>query len=84
MPKTEMYFRMGCGFCSRAMQLLDSKNVDVELHDIWSDPKIEAEMRERSGRTSVPQIFIDGEHVGGSDDLMAAERSGKLDQLLAG
>jgi len=82
MAHIEMYTRPFCPYCARARQLLDAKGLDYTDFDIWADSAIDAQMRERSGRTSVPQIFIDGHHVGGSDELAAAADSGLLDQLL--
>jgi glutaredoxin 3 len=83
MVKVEIYSSMLCGFCYRAKKLLEQKGVDFTDIDVLASPKRRAEMVERSGgRTSVPQIFIDGRHVGGCDDLYALEASNKLDELL--
>ena len=72
-----------CGYCARALQLLDSKGVRAERHVLDLGGPKKAEMVQRAGgRTSVPQIFIDGRHVGGCDDLFALDRQGKLDPLL--
>ncbi len=85
MARIEIYTKAFCPYCSRALALLGSKNVEVEETDITLDRNARATMIERaSGRTTVPQIFIDGRHVGGSDDLAALEREGRLDPLLAG
>ena len=85
MPKIEIYTSPICGFCHRAKGLLNSKNVEFEDIDVMMNRTRKAEMVERAGgRTSVPQIFIDGEHVGGCDDLYALEMSGKLDPMLQG
>lgn len=85
MSKVEIYTKFTCGFCFRAKALLESKNVDFEETDISMGGSKRDEMIQRSGgRTTVPQIFIDDRHVGGSDDLAALEQSGELDQLLAG
>jgi glutaredoxin 3 len=75
---------MTCGFCIRAKRLLEMKKVSfVEIPVDFGGAK-KSEMVERAGgRTTVPQIFIDGKHVGGCDDLMWLEQDGKLDQLLA-
>jgi glutaredoxin 3 len=83
-PKVEIYTKMTCGFCVRAKRLLDMKKVKYdEIHVDMGGPR-KAEMVERSGgRMTVPQIFIDGRHVGGCDALMALEYDGKLDELLA-
>ena len=82
-PKVEIYTKMFCGFCSRAKRLLDSKGVDYDEYDITMDSQKQQEMvaRKPDART-VPQIFIDGQAIGGSDDLAALERQGKLDALL--
>lgn len=83
MAKVEIYTRAFCGYCARAMSLLDSKGADVEEYDLTMGGPKRAEMVQRSnGRNTFPQIFIDGKHVGGSDDLAALEREGKLDALL--
>lgn len=83
MPKVEMYSKMLCGFCHRAKQLLDSKGVDFIEYDITMGGEKREEMlaRKPDART-VPQIFIDDVAIGGSDDLAALERSGKLDGML--
>lgn len=79
-------YRTGwCPFCQRAESLLARKTLaQLETIDLDEQPDQRAIMVEKAGRTSVPQIFIAGEHVGGCDELMALEQSGKLDQLLAG
>jgi glutaredoxin 3 len=83
MPKIEIYTQPWCPFCERAMHLLSTKGVDVHEINAPNGSAERAESRTRSGgRTSVPQIFIDGQHIGGCDDLMALERAGKLDPLL--
>lgn len=84
MPKIEIYTGMMCGYCSRALRLLDRKDVVYKQIDVSMSSKLRAEMRARAGgRTSVPQIFIDGTHVGGCQELYALEGTGKLDALLA-
>ncbi len=84
MARVEIYTKAFCPYCSRAMNLLASKGVSVEETDIGVQRDRRAEMIGRaSGRSTVPQIFIDGVHVGGSDDLAALERAGKLDAMLA-
>ncbi len=84
MAKVEIYTKAFCPYCSRAMNLLASKGVAVDEFDITMGGPKRGEMLERAnGRTTVPQIFIDGQHVGGSDDLAALDRDGKLDALLA-
>lgn len=83
MAKVEVYSSMLCGYCYRAKKLLEQKGVDFTEIDVMVNPSRRAEMVERSGgRTSVPQIFIDGRHIGGCDDLYALESSKKLDGLL--
>ena len=84
MPKVEIYTGMMCGYCSRALRLLDSKDVVYKQIDVSMSSNLRAEMRARaSGRTSVPQIFIDGTHVGGCQELYALDGAGKLDAMLA-
>ena len=81
--KVEIYTKMFCGYCHRAKRLLDSKGVDYTEHDITMDGSKRDEMRARRPQAhTVPQIFIDDKAVGGSDDLQALEREGKLDSLL--
>ena len=83
MAKVEMYTTMWCGYCARARGLLNKKGVAFEDIDVEADSSKRDEMIQRAGgRTTVPQIFIDGVHVGGSDDLMALDRAGKLDPML--
>jgi glutaredoxin 3 len=81
-PAVVMYTTSWCPYCERARKLFARKNVTFSEIDIESDAEKRAEMRNRSGRTSVPQIFIGDHHVGGSDDLLALEDEGKLDSLL--
>ncbi len=83
MAKIEIYTSPFCGYCARAKALLDSKGASYDEMDVMMDDKKRSEMRERSRRTTVPQIFINGAHIGGSDDLAALESQGKLDALLA-
>jgi glutaredoxin 3 len=83
MPKVEIYTQPFCPYCSRALSVLSTKGVTVEEVDAPGGTAARAEAQRRSGgRTSVPQIFIDGQHVGGCDDLLALDRAGKLDTLL--
>lgn len=83
MARVEMYSSMFCGFCARAKSLLQRKGVTFEDVDVMEHPERRAEMRQRAGgRNTVPQIFIDGVHVGGSDDLHALDAEGKLDAML--
>ena len=84
MARIELYTKFMCPYCARAKALLDSKGVSYEDTDISSGGSKREEMLQRShGRHTVPQIFIDGRHIGGSDDLAALDREGKLDPLLA-
>lgn len=79
-----IYTKLGCGYCHRAKRLLDSKGVDYTEHDITMGGERRIEMMERApDARTVPQIFIGDTHVGGSDDLAALERDGKLDAMLA-
>ena len=71
-----------CPYCSRAKQLLNSKGVAFEEVRVDGKPDVRAAMAQKAGRTSVPQIWIGEQRVGGCDDLFALERSGKLDELL--
>jgi len=82
-PKVEIYTKSSCGFCIRAKRLLDMKKVPYEEIPVDLGGPKKAEMVERaSGRMTVPQIFINGQHIGGCDALMALEYDGKLDELL--
>jgi len=82
--KVEIYTKAFCGFCFRAKALLEAKGVAFEEYDITMGGPKRQEMMERApGRTTVPQIFIDGQHIGGSDDLHALDARGGLDPLLA-
>ncbi len=84
MPEVELYTKMMCPYCMRAKHLLDSKGIEYREHPVDFGGTAKQEMVQRaSGRTTVPQIFIDGRHIGGCDDLMDLERRGKLDELLA-
>ena len=83
MAEVELYTTMYCPYCTRARAVLAQKGVSFTDIDINDHPERRAEMvRRAGGRTSVPQIFIDGRHIGGCDDLMALDRAGKLDPLL--
>jgi len=78
-----MYSKTFCGFCIRARSLLESKGVSFEEYVIdGGGPKRDEMIQRANGRTTVPQIFIDGRHVGGCSDLVALDRDGKLDRLL--
>jgi glutaredoxin 3 len=83
MAKIEMYTTPFCGYCARAKSLLEMKGAAYDEVDVMMDDKKRAEMRERAKRSTVPQIFINGRHIGGSDELAALEQAGKLDAMLA-
>ena len=83
--RVEIYTKWGCGFCSRAKALLTAKGVAFEEYDVTMGGPKKAEMLGRvPGAMTVPQIFIADRAIGGSDDLAALDRAGKLDALLAG
>lgn len=83
MATIEIYSSPFCPFCSRAKQLLTSKGAEFKEIDVMMHPDRRREMEERAGRHTVPQIFIDGTHVGGCDELYALDRKGGLDPMLA-
>ena len=83
MAKIEIYTTPWCGYCARAKGLLEKKGAAYDEMDVMEDAAKRTEMRERSRRSTVPQIFINGQHIGGSDELAELEREGKLDPLLA-
>jgi glutaredoxin 3 len=84
MAKIEIYTKAFCPYCYRAKHLLDAKGATYEEIDITMGGPRRAEMLDRAhGRNTVPQIFIDDRHIGGSDDLAALDRRGGLDELLA-
>ena len=84
MAKVEVYTTNYCPYCMRAKALLKSKGVYFEEIDVTGDPELRAKMVELAdGRQTVPEIFINGEIIGGCDELYALERSGELDMLLA-
>ena len=82
MPDVTIYTRQFCGFCTAAKRLLDGKGVSYTEHDATSSSALRQEMVQRSGRRTFPQVFVGNTHVGGFDDLDAAERDGRLDRLL--
>ena len=85
MPRIEVYATEYCPYCHAARALLARKGAAYELIDVGAQPELRAAMTQRAGgRRSVPQIFIDGFHVGGSDDLHALDAAGKLDPMLTG
>jgi glutaredoxin 3 len=83
-PHVVVYISRYCGWCTRALLLLDGKGVEPEIINIDTSLSARAEMQERSGRHTVPQIFIGDRHVGGYDDLQALDSAGELDALLRG
>jgi len=84
MSKVEIYTRPFCGYCARALSLLNAKGADFREIEAGMDPALRNEMIQRSGgRATFPQIFIGGAHIGGCDDLMALESQGRLDPLLS-
>ena len=84
MARVEIYVKSTCGFCYRALKLLEAKGADYQAYELtWGSPLREEMIQRAGGRTTVPQIFINGEHIGGCDDLHRLDREGKLEQLLA-
>jgi glutaredoxin 3 len=81
-PKVVMYVSGWCPYCMQARSLLESKGVAFEEIDIEAVPGARAEMRARSGRSTVPQVFIDENHVGGCDELLALDAAGRLNPML--
>ncbi|MBI1243631.1 MAG: glutaredoxin 3 [Alphaproteobacteria bacterium] len=82
--KVEIYTSPFCGYCARAKRLLSQKGVEYVEYDVLADSSLRPTMVSRAGgSTTVPQIFIDGRHVGGCDELHALDGEGKLDPLLA-
>ena len=85
MAEVEIYTTMWCGFCSRAKRLLAEHGVTFREIDVSAEPERRPEMMSRAGgRSTVPQIFINGSHIGGCDDLHALDAAGRLAPLLAG
>jgi glutaredoxin 3 len=82
MAEIIVYTRKMCGFCTAAKSLLSGKKASFKEFDGTFDSKIRQEMMQKSGRTTFPQIFIDGVHVGGCDELHDLDRRGKLDGML--
>ena len=84
MAKVEIYTKFMCPYCARAMRTLSEKGADITEFDVtMGGPKYQEMVERAHGRTTKPQIFIDGKHIGGSDDLAALDASGKLDAMLA-
>ena len=82
MKTVKIYTTPICPYCHRAKRLLDTKGVPYEEIDVSSDDQARMNLAERTGKRTVPQIFIGEQHVGGSDELLALDREGKLDPLL--
>lgn len=82
MAKVEMYSSRFCPYCVAARRMLDGKGVEYEVHGVDLRRGVRQEMQQRSGRHTVPQVFIDGEHIGGFDDLAALDAEDRLDPLL--
>lgn len=80
----KIYTREWCGYCTAALRLLKAKGVTFEHIDVTGDPDKRRWLVEATGRTTVPQIFIDGEAVGGFTDIRALDERGVLDRMLAG
>jgi len=84
MADVVIYTRPFCGYCARAMSLLNEKGAPFTEIEAGMDPDKRREMVERSGgRSTFPQIFIAGQHIGGCDEMLALERAGKLDPMLS-
>jgi glutaredoxin 3 len=83
MPDVEIYTQPWCPFCERALHILSGKGVEFrEIDAPHGSPARKEAMQRSGGRTTMPQIFIGGQHIGGCDDLVALDRAGKLDPLL--
>jgi glutaredoxin 3 len=83
-PDVEIYVKTTCGYCWRAKHLLETKGVEYkEIVVDFGGPDKEMMVQRANGRTTVPQIFISGRHVGGCDDLFALERAGRLDEIIS-
>ena len=84
MAHVEIYTKVGCPYCARAKALLTAKGAKFDEFDAAGDPKLREQMQTRApGSRTYPQVFIDGKHIGGSDELAALDRKGGLDPLLA-
>lgn len=81
-PSIVMYTQAFCAYCAAARSLLDKKQVPYEELDVTLNAKLRREMVDRSGKKTVPQIFIDDQHIGGYDELSELDRTGRLDELL--
>lgn len=82
MKKIEIYTKDYCPYCHRAKQLLTNKGASFIEYDLSADPAKTSQMRQRAQRHTVPQIFIDDQHIGGCDDLYALDSNGELEPLL--
>lgn len=82
MAEIVVYLNRSCPYCTRAKALLDGRGLDYAVIDVTGSDSLWREMEQRSRRQTIPQIFINNIHVGGFDELNAASKSGKLDQLL--
>lgn len=82
MAQVKIYTRQWCGYCTRALRLLDAKGIPYEHVDATGDHKTRAWLAQETGQSTVPQIFIDGKSIGGCDELHALERRGELDRML--
>ena len=84
MATVEIYTRPMCGFCYQVKKLFDNKGISYVEYDVWADGSKKAEMMDRSGgRTTMPQIFVNGDHVGDCSETLRANAEGRLDRLLA-
>jgi glutaredoxin 3 len=83
-PDVVIYLAGWCPYCQRARGLLSKKGIQFREIDVDDDPKLREEMIARSGRRTVPQVFIGEKHVGGCDDLFALDGQGELDRLIQG
>ena len=84
MVPVTVYTRNGCPYCTAALSLLNKKGAKVTEYNASVDPAYRAEMMQKSGRTTFPQVFICATHAGGCDDIHALDSRGELDRLLAG
>ena len=83
MAHVTIYTREFCGYCARALQTLKAKGADFTQIDAGADPAKRQEMVSKSGRATYPQIFVGERHIGGCDEMLALDRQGQLDDLLA-
>ena len=83
MPTIEVYTQDWCPYCARVVSLLQKKGVAFQEIDAPHGSATRAEAMRRAGRSTMPQVFIDGRHIGGCDDVVALDRAGKLDVMLA-